>query len=60
MSMAFAGVLCSAYGAYRYVSTARALRAGKDAPMPDAGAIGIGAAIGLIGVVVMGALFSIR
>jgi uncharacterized membrane protein YidH (DUF202 family) len=58
--MALAGVACAAYGAYRYVVTARALRSGAHLPMPDRGAIGIATIIGLIGFVVMWTLFAFR
>ncbi len=59
-AMALAGVACAAYGAYRYVVTARAIRAGVNAAMPDAAAVFIAVAIGIIGSVVMWALFGFR
>ena len=55
--LALAGVVCAVYGAYRYVVTARALRAGRNAPMPDSAAIVLTAAIGLLGLVVAVVLF---
>ena len=58
--MALAGVLCAAYGAYRYVATARALRSETSAPMPDQSAIAVSVAIGATGLVVMRYLFSLR
>jgi putative membrane protein len=59
-AMALAGVACAAYGAYRYVATARAIRAGEGSAMPDRAAAFIAAAIGVIGVVVMWTLFAFR
>ena len=58
--MALAGVACAVYGAYRYIETARALRAGTNAAMPDAVAVIVAAAIGVIGAVVMWALVAVR
>jgi uncharacterized membrane protein YidH (DUF202 family) len=50
--MAGAGVACAAFGGYRYVVSARALRAGATAPLSNGGAvissIGVGIIIGLI------------
>jgi putative membrane protein len=59
-AMALAGVLCAAYGAYRYVTTARALRAGANLPMHDRGAITISTIIGVIGFAVMWTIFAVR
>jgi putative membrane protein len=59
-AMALAGVACAIYGAYRYVMTARGLRAGVNVPMPDEGAVAIAAVIGIIGLVVMCTVFAIR
>jgi putative membrane protein len=59
-AMALAGMVCGAYGAYRYVVTARALRAGGNAPMPDASAISIAFAIGVIGAIVIVTLLAYR
>ncbi len=58
--MALAGVACAAYGAYRYIATARALRAGTDLPMSDRGAITISAIVAIIGFVVMWTIFAVR
>jgi putative membrane protein len=58
--MALAGVACAVYGAYRYVAVARAIRAGGNAPMPDAGAITVAGIIAIIAAVVMWTLFAFR
>lgn len=58
--MALAGVACAGYGAYRYIATARALRAGTDTPMPDGGAVIIAGIIGMIGLIVTWTLFAVR
>jgi len=58
--MALAGVACAIYGAFRYITTARALRAEKNLPMPDGAAFVISAVIGLIGAIVTLVLFSYR
>jgi putative membrane protein len=58
--MALAGVACAAYGAYRYVAVARAIRAGGNAPMPDGAAIAVAGVIALIGAVVMWTLAAFR
>jgi len=59
-AMALTGVACAFYGAYRYVATARALRAGKNKTTPDTSAVTIAAAIGIIGFVVMWVLLAVR
>jgi putative membrane protein len=59
-SMALSGVGCAAYGAYRYVAVARAIRAGGNAPMPDGAAITVAGIIALIGAVVMWTLLAFR
>lgn len=58
--MALAGVAFGIYGALRYVVTARAIRMDHDTAMPDWAAILGAAAIALIGIIVMWALFSFR
>lgn len=58
--MALAGVACAAYGAFRYIASARALRAGKDATMPDAAAALIAGIIAIIGLIVTWTLFTFR
>lgn len=58
--MALAGVACAAYGAFRYIASARALRAGKDAAMPDAAAALIAGIIAIIGLIVTWTLFTFR
>jgi putative membrane protein len=58
--MAIAGGSCAAYGGYRYIASARALRAGNAAPLSDAGAI-IGAVLVVaIGIIVAFALPALR
>jgi putative membrane protein len=57
--MALAGVVCAVYGAYRYVVTARALRAGSNAPMPDGAAVVVTLAIAIIGGVVIRVLLGV-
>ncbi len=59
-AMALAGVACAGYGAYRYVSSARALREGTNRPMPDEGAIIIAGMIAIIGLIVTWTLFAFR
>jgi len=59
-AMALTGVACAAYGAYRYIATARALRAGTNLPMPDRAAIAISAIVAVIGFVVMWTIFALR
>jgi putative membrane protein len=58
--MALAGVICAAYGAYRYVIGARALRAGAVSPMPDSAAVAGAVTVALIGIVVAFALPALR
>ena len=58
--MAVAGVACGVYGAYRYIASARGLRAGKVVAMPDTSAMTIAALIGAIGIVVTWTLFTYR
>jgi putative membrane protein len=58
--MAVAGIACALYGAYRYVETARGLRANANRPMPDGTAIVIASIIGVIGAIVTGTLFAFR
>lgn len=60
IGMALAGIACAGYGAYRYIATARALRAGENRPMPDAAAFVVSAGIGLIGLVVTLTLLAFR
>ncbi len=59
-AMALAGVACAGYGAYRYIASARALRAGTNTAMPDASAIAIAAVIAIIGSIVTWTLFAFR
>ncbi|BDE07527.1 hypothetical protein WPS_28030 [Vulcanimicrobium alpinum] len=49
--MSLAGIACALYGAYRYVATARGLRAGEHRPMSDGAAIVIATIVGIIGTV---------
>jgi putative membrane protein len=58
--MAVAGAICAAYGAYRYVISARSLRSGAVAPLADSAAIAGAFAIVVIGVIVAFALPAIR
>lgn len=58
--MALAGVACALYGAYRYVETARALRANANRPMPDGAAIFVSSIIGVIGAIVTWTLYAFR
>ena len=58
--MSVAGIACALYGAYRYVATARGLRACKNRPMPDGAAILIAAIVGVIGAVVTWTLYVFR
>lgn len=58
--MSIAGVACGLYGAYRYVVTARALRLGKMAAMPEGGAVAIAGIIAVIGAVVTWTLYAVR
>jgi putative membrane protein len=58
--MALAGILCAIYGAYRYVVTARALRAETNAPMPDEAAVVVALAIAIIGGVVTWVLLGLE
>lgn len=58
--MALVGIACGAYGAYRYIETSRALRAGTNRPMPDAAAIAIAVVIGVVGFVVTLTLYAFR
>jgi len=59
-AMALAGVACAAYGAYRYIAVARALRAGSNLPMPDRSAVAISAIVAGIGFIVMWTIFALR
>lgn len=58
--MSLAGIGCALYGAYRYVETARGLRANVNRPMPDESAVAIAALIGVIGAIVTWTLFAFR
>jgi len=58
--MALAGVACAAYGAYRYIATTHAIRAGTNRVMPDGAAIVMAGTIGIIGSIVMWALLTVR
>ena len=58
--MALAGVLVAAYGAYRYVTSARSLRAGTVVPLSDTAAIIGAATVVVTGVIVAFALPAIR
>lgn len=58
--MALTGVACAGYGAYRYIATARALRAETNLPMPDSAAAISAAVIALIGLIVTWTLFAVR
>ena len=58
--MAVAGALCGLYGGYRYIASARALRAGSVSALPDAVALIVAGIIALIGVVVAFALPALR
>lgn len=54
--MAMAGVACGLFGGYRYVASARSLRAGKVVALSDAAAVVIAAAVAIIGLIVAFAL----
>jgi len=54
--MALAGVACAAYGGYRFVVSARALRAGVVVPLSDTAALIGAGVIVVIGLVVAFAL----
>lgn len=58
--MAACGALCGAFGAYRYVVTARALRSGGTSSLSDAAALIGAAVIAVIGLVVAFALPSLH
>jgi putative membrane protein len=58
--MAVAGVACGLYGGYRYVVSARALRAGAIVPLSDTAAIISAVAVALVGITVAFALPSLR
>lgn len=58
--MALVGVACAAYGAYRYIATARALRAGANATLPDGAAMVIAGTVTIMGFVVMWVLLAVR
>ncbi len=58
--MALAGVGCAIYGAARYIQSARAIRAGTDASMPDGAAALIAGVIAIIGIIVTWVLFAFR
>jgi putative membrane protein len=58
--MALAGVACAAYGAIRYVGSARAIRHGAVSALPDFGALVVAGVIAVIGLVVMWTLFAVR
>ena len=58
--MAGAGVACAAFGGYRYIVTARALRAGTSVPLSDAAAMVCAVSVGLIGLIVAVALPTLR
>jgi putative membrane protein len=60
IAMAAGGVLCAAFGSFRYVSSARALRAGRPVAMPDAVAVVIAGVIAATGVAVTWTLVSVR
>ena len=49
--LALLGVLCAAYGGYRYVVSARALRAGTASSLPAAAAVAGTLAVAVIGLV---------
>jgi putative membrane protein len=57
--MALGGVVCAIYGAYRYIATGRALRAGTNAPMPDGAAVVFTLAIAIIGGAVIWVLLGV-
>jgi putative membrane protein len=54
--MAAAGIVCGLWGGYRYVVSARALRAGTVSPMSDTVAIVTACAVAIVGVAVAVAL----
>lgn len=58
--MALAGVACAAFGGYRYVVGARALRADAVAPLSDFAALAIITVVVIIGAVVAFALPAFR
>lgn len=59
-AMAVAGIACGAYGAFRYIAMARALRRNENEAMPDTAAIAIAVVIGIIGAVVTATLYAFR
>lgn len=58
--MAVAGVACGLFGGYRYVVSARALRAGNAVALSEAGAVVAAVAVAAIGLVVAFALPALR
>jgi uncharacterized membrane protein YidH (DUF202 family) len=58
--MALAGVSCAAFGAYRYVVGARALRAANVVPLSDTAAVVGAAFVAVIGLFVAFALPALR
>jgi putative membrane protein len=58
--MAVAGVACGLFGGYRYVVSARALRAGSTAALSDGGAIVGALVVAVIGLIVAFALPALR
>jgi putative membrane protein len=58
--MAIAGVGCGLFGGYRYVVSARALRAGSSAALSDGAAIVGAAVVAVIGLIVAFALPAVR
>lgn len=59
-AMALSGVACAVFGAFRYVETAKALRAGGNAAMTDGAAFTIAGAIAVIGTIVTLTFFAYR
>jgi putative membrane protein len=58
--MAVAGIVCGLWGGYRYVVSARALRAGTVSPMSDTAAIVAACAVAIAGLAVAFALPSLH
>ena len=60
IAMAIAGILVGVYGAYRYVASDRAMRAGETRTMSQGVAIGGGLLIAVLGALVALDLFAFR
>jgi putative membrane protein len=60
MATALAGIATGAFGAYRYIVSAKAIRAGSSSALPDRAAVISAVVIGAIGLVVTWTLFVSR